>query len=66
MVTLKPLWGYLVYNNISLKTLAEKSGVSYMTLAKMKREDIFSAPTLDKICTTLNLNISQIMRYDPD
>lgn len=65
MISMKPLMGYLAYHNISLKELADKSGVSYPTLLKMQREAAFNTSVLDKICTTLNVNIGQIMKYIP-
>ena len=66
MLTLKPLWGYLAYNRISLKELAEKSGISYQALVFIRRDNTMSKESLDKICTCLNLNIKDIMRYDED
>lgn len=65
MISMKPLMGYLAYHNISLKELADKSGVSYPTLLKMQHEAAFNTSVLDKICTTLNVNIGQIMKYIP-
>lgn len=64
MVTLKPLFGYLAYHRISLKELAEKSGISYPTLLAMRRENRFTVKQLDKLCLTLNLNIKDVIRYE--
>jgi len=64
MVTLKPLFGYLAYHRISLKELAEKSGISYPTLLAMRREDRFTIKALNKLCLTLNLNIKDVIRYE--
>ena len=64
MITLKPLWGYLAYHNISIAELSRRSGVATITLHNMKKNNTFTGSVLDKICTTLNINISQIMRYE--
>ena len=66
MLTLKPLWGYLAYNRITLKELARRSGLSYQALVFIKRDNTMSKDSLDKICTCLNLRIDQVMRYDED
>lgn len=66
MLTLKPLFGYLAYNRITIKELAQKSGVYYETLLKMRRNNTFSKENLDKICTCLNIGIKDVMRYDED
>lgn len=64
MLSFKPLFGYLAYHNIKLPDFAAKSGVSYPTLLKMKREATFNTKVLDKICQTLNLNIDDILVYE--
>lgn len=64
MVTLKPLFGYLAYNRIPIKDLAEKSGVAYQVLLCMRRNNTFNATNLDKICTCLNIGIKDVMRYE--
>ena len=64
MLTLKPLFGYLAYNRISIKELAEKSGISYKVLLFMRKNNTFNKTNLDKICTCLNLNIKDVMRYE--
>ena len=66
MLSLKPLFGYLAYNRISLKELAKRSGLSYQALVFIKRDNTMSKDSLDKICTCLNLRIDQVMRYDED
>lgn len=64
MISMKPLFGWLAYRNISLKELSEKSGIGYSTLLKMRKDNSFTVRNLDKICTTLNVNIKDIMRYE--
>lgn len=64
MITLKPLFGFLAYNRIPLKELAQKSGVCYQTILLMRRNNTFNAKNLDKICTCLNIGIKDVMRYE--
>lgn len=64
MISMKPLFGWLAYRNISLKELSEKSGIGYPTLLNMRKNNSFTVRALDKICTCLNVNIKDIMRYE--
>jgi DNA-binding Xre family transcriptional regulator len=64
MISMKPFFGWLAYRNISLKELSEKSGIGYPTLLNMRKNNSFTVRNLDKICTTLNGNIKDIMRYE--
>lgn len=64
MISMKPLFGWLAYRNISLKELSEKSGIGYPALLNMRKNNSFTVRNLDKICTTLNINIKDIMRYE--
>lgn len=66
MLTLKPLWGYLAYHRITMQKFAEKSGISNISLWRMKKYNIFTVAQLNTICETLNLGIKDIMRYDFD
>lgn len=64
VISIKPLFGFLVYHNISYTELSEKSGVSVPTLTKMKKTGEFTFSVIDKICLALNVNIKDIMRYE--
>ena len=64
MINFKPLLGFLAYNNISLKELAEKAGVNYATVLRLSKHKDISWSSLGKICECLNLNIKDIMRYE--
>ena len=55
---------YLAYNNISLKELAEKTGITYNTILNIRKTNKFTKRNLDKICTCLNIEIKDVMRYD--
>lgn len=64
MISIKPLFGFLAYNDISLSEFAEKCGMGYTTVLKIKKTGKFTRRQIDKICTCLNLNIKDIMRYE--
>ena len=66
MISIKPLFGFLAYHNITLTELSEKSGVAYDTLLKMKKTGNFTFYVIDKICTCLNIGIEDVMRYEED
>lgn len=64
MISLKPLFMFLAYNDISIKELSEKSGVSYVRLLEMRRKNVFTKKHIDKICNCLNIGIKDVMRYE--
>ena len=64
MISLKPLFMFLAYNDISIKELSEKSGVSYVRLLVMRRKNVFTKNHIDKICNCLNIGIKDVMRYE--
>jgi len=57
----KKLWKLLIDLDMSKKTLAEKSGVSLSTLAKMTRGESVNVEVLVRICTALNCSMEDIM-----
>ena len=63
MISARPLFGYLAYHKITRKELSEKTGISMLTLTKMYQND-FTLKTVDRICTCLNLEIKDVLRYE--
>ena len=61
----KPLWKLLIDRDMKRKDLHEVSGVSAATLAKMSRDESVSASILDRICTSLNCDISDVVEVLP-
>ena len=61
----KPLWKLLIDRDMKRKDLHEVSGVSAATLAKMSRDESVSASILDRICTSLNCDISDVVKVLP-
>ena len=64
MISIKPLFGFLAYHNITLRELSKRSGISCFTLSRMKKTGEFSLSTIDKLCSTLNLEIKDVLRYE--
>lgn len=64
MISIKPLFGFLAYHNISMRELSKRSGVHVVTLQRMKKTGEFSFGVIDKLCHTLNLEIKDVMRYE--
>ena len=62
----KKLWKLLIDIDMSKKTLAEVSGISTSSLAKMGREETVTVETLVKICNALNCEVGDIMELIPD
>ena len=62
----KKLWKLLIDIDMSKKTLAEVSGISTSSLAKMGREETVTVETLVKICNALKCEIGDIMELIPD
>ncbi len=59
-VSYKKLWKLLIDRDMKKKDLAEISGVSTTSLAKMGRGENINTDILVKICESLNCDISDI------
>lgn len=64
MISAKPLFGYIAYHGITRKELSEKTGISMAVITKMYRRNEFTLRTVDRICTCLNLEIKDVLRYE--
>lgn len=60
-ISYNPLWKTLIDKGIKNKTeLIEMTGISSGTLAKMSKDQEVSMTVLLKICTALNVNLSEV------
>ena len=59
----KPLWKLLIDRDMSKKTLMELSGVSKSTVMKMNRGEYVSMEVIDRICTTLHCDLSDVVSF---
>lgn len=59
----KPLWKKLIDLNMTKKALMDSSKISKSTMDKMSRGELVSMEILDRICTTLRCDISEVMEH---
>lgn len=64
-VSYKKLWKLLIDHDMKKKDLAEKTGISSYTIAKMTKGENVTTDILVRICETLNCNIEDIMEILP-
>ena len=65
-VSYKKLWHILIDRNMKKKDLAEQSGVSNASIAKLGRNENVNTDILLKICVALKCDISDILEIVPD
>lgn len=61
-----PLWKRLIDMNMSKKQLAELTGISGSTLARMKNNKPVSMNILSTICRQLNCKVEDIVTFSQD
>lgn len=62
----KKLWHQLIDHDMTRSDLREAIGLSPTTLAKMSKGEAVAMPILEKICSTLNCDIGDIVSYVPE
>ena len=62
----KKLWHQLIDHDMTRSDLREAIGVSPTTLAKMSKGEAVATPIFEKICSTLNYDIGDIVSYAPE
>ena len=62
----KKLWKLLIDRDMTRADLREATGVSPATFAKMSKGEAVATPILEKICSTLNCDIGDIVSYVPE
>lgn len=66
MFTYKPLWKKLIDKNMTKTELREKLGMSPTTLATMGKDEYVAMSILDKICSTLDCTIDEVIEHVKD
>lgn len=61
----KKLWKLLIDRNMKKKDLHHVTGIAPATIAKMSRDESVTAAVLDKICTSLKCDISDVVEIVP-
>ena len=57
------LWKLAIDRNLSKTELAKNAGITSTTLAKLSKNQYVSMNALDRICTYLNCDISDIVTH---
>lgn len=65
-ISYNKLWKLLVDLKMSKADLRKKTGIAPNTMTKLRRDEEVSLAVLRKICTTLNVNIGDVMDFLPD
>jgi len=63
-ISYKRLWKLLIDNDMKKKDLQVRAGLSSSTIAKLGRNETIRTDILDRICTSLNCNIEDIMEIE--
>lgn len=58
------LWQLLIKKKMNKTELKEVSGISFNVLARMGKEEPVSFESIEKICSTLNCNVEDILKID--
>ena len=59
------LWKLLLYKWIKKTDLKTEAGISSNVLAKLGKNEYVSMETMEKLCTSLDCNIEDIMEFNP-
>lgn len=62
-VSYNRLWKLLIDSNISKSELRQKSGVAPSTFSKMNKGEAVSLDVLERICSSLNCNIGDVIEF---
>lgn len=61
-ISYKPLWHQLVERNMKKLEFRDFVGISSSTLAKLGKDEPVSMDIIEKICLTLNCDISDVVQ----
>lgn len=65
-VSYNRLWKLLIDKGITKTEMRKKAGISTSVLAKMGKNETVSMDTLEKITTTLNCGVDDIVQFIAD
>lgn len=65
-ISYKKLWKLLIDREMKKKDLQIAAGISSASITKMGKNQNVSTETLQKVCTTLNCNIADIIEMTPE
>ena len=65
IISYNNLWKLLIDRNMKKKDLQELAGISSTTIAKLGKNEHVNTAVLQKICTALHCDVSDIMSCKP-
>jgi len=65
-ISYNKLWKLLVDRKMSKADLRKAAGIAPNTMTRLRRDEEVTLTVLNKICTTLNVNIGDIMDFMPE
>lgn len=66
MIIYDKLWAVMKAKGISTYRLREDYGFNSKTIAKLRKNENITINTLNKLCTILDCDISEIIQYKKD
>lgn len=66
VISYKKLWKLLIDKDMKKKDLQRIAGISSASVTKLGKNENLNTEILQKICTALNCDISDIMEMIPD
>ena len=65
-ISYNKLWKLLVDRKMSKADLRKAAGIAPNTMTRLRRDEEVTLTVLNKICTSLNVNLGDIMDSAPD
>lgn len=65
-ISYKRLWKLLIDKDMKKKDLQRVAGISASSVTKMSKNEYVSTETLDKVCVSLQCDVSDIMEIIQD
>lgn len=65
-ISYNKLWKLLVDRKMSKADLRKAAGIAPNTMTRLRRDEEVTLTVLNKICSTLNVNIGDIMDFMPE
>lgn len=63
MISYSPLWKLLIDKGLSKSDFRKLCNISKQTLTEMNKKNNISLNTIDRICNTLDCNISDVIEH---
>ena len=65
-ISYNKLWKLLVDKKMSKADLRKAAGIAPKTMTRLRRDEEVTLAVLNKICSTLNVDIGDVMEFMPE